>query len=234
MTNDQEKEIQIIRKNNLRKVIIDEFDDNIDKFAATVDKHRNFIYALLWGIDNPNNRKITDKMARFLEKKSGMVDGFLDSDGSASAVNKNVLNIPFLDVELSTKLQEMKHSPELSFPLLFSELNGKPINSPTDLFAVKVFDNSLFPHVKFGDTVIVDYSMRRLENNQYYLVKYYEIFYIRKVKFEQGKVFLYSHVMNSDNEMQANEHKISSDDKALEILGIVVFMLVHSQPYFRS
>lgn len=234
MTNDQEKEIQIIRKDNLRKVIVDKFNDNIDKFAAAVDKHRNFIYALLWDIDNPNNRKITDKMARFLEKKSGLVDGFLDSDGSASAISRNVLNIPFLEIELSTRLQEMKYSPELSFPLLFSELNGKPINSPTDLFAVKVFDNSLFPQVKFGDTVIIDYSMRRLESNQYYLVKYYEIFYIRRVKFEQGRVFLYSHTGNSDIEMQTNEHKISSSDKYLEILGIVAFMFSHSQPYFRG
>ena len=76
--------------------------------------------------------------------------------------------------------------------------------------------------------------MRRLENNQYYLVKYYEIFYIRRVRFEQGNIFLYSHMINSDNEMQTNEHKISSEDKALEVLGIIVFMLVHSQPYFRS
>ncbi|RTL10388.1 MAG: S24 family peptidase [Neisseriaceae bacterium] len=234
MMNDQEKIIQTNRKNNLRKVIIDEFDDNIDKFAAAVDKHRNFIYALLWDTDNPNSRKITDKMARFLEKKSGMVDGFLDSDGSASAINKNILNIPFLEVEMSTKLEEMKYSVELSFPLLSSELYGKPINSPKDLFAVKVFDNSLFPFIKFGDTVIIDYSMRRVEDNHYYLVKYYGIFYLRKAKVELGEVFLCSHVAYNSIETPSKEHKILSKDSQLEVLGIVVFTLLHSQPYFRS
>lgn len=233
MINDQDKEIQIIRKKNLRKAILDRFSDNIDEFAAAVDKHRNFIYALLWDVNNPNNRKITDKMARFLEKQSGIPDGYLDSADTNSLVINGILNIPYLDIETSTRLQEMKYSSERSFPILSTELNGKPVNSLKDLFAVRIFDNSLFPHVKFGDTVLIDYSMRQVQNNQYYLVKYYGIFYIRKAKIEQGKLLLCSHI-SEDNDSQLNGHQITVDDKKLEILGIVVFMFIHSQPYFRS
>lgn len=233
MINDQEKEIQIIRKNNLRKVIVDKFNDNIDEFAAAVGKHRNFIYALLWGVDNPNNRKITDKMARFLEKQSGTPDEYLDGVDSDLILSNGILNIPYLDVELSTRVQEMKYSTERSFPILATELNGKPVNTSKDLFAVRVFDSSLFPNVKFGDTVVIDYSMRQVQNNQYYLIKYYGVFYIRKAKIEQGRLFLHSHMTN-DIDSQLDEHRIAINDNDLEVLGIVVFMLIHSQPYFRS
>lgn len=233
MINDQEKEIQVRRKNNLRKAIIDNFNNSIDEFAAAVDKHRNFVYALLWDVDNPNNRKITDKMARFLEKKSNIPDRYLDNEDNSLIVNRIISNVPYLDVELSTRLQEMKYSKDTSFPILSAELNGRPINTLKDLFAVKVFDNSLFPYVKFGDTVVIDYSMRRLENNQYYLIRHYGFFYIRIAKIEHGKFFLCSHA-NNDSELQANEHKISLEDEKLEVLGIVAFMLIHSQPYFRG
>ena len=220
------------RKRNLKAIINHQFDGSVDAFASFLDKHKNFIYSLLWDVENPNNRKITDKMARLIEKHLQLQDGYLDKiDNSItdSYVSQNYIYIPYLDIIESENTAIERMSEEPSFPLLHSEILKKNLNS-TDLVAVKTFDNSMVPYCDFEDTLVVDRSFTNLRSNQYYLIKYFNKLYIRKFEQEDG-----NSIFTVENNSLSNYKNINIQEnkKQLTIIGIIVFRFLSSTKFMR-
>lgn len=223
-----ENELQRLRKANLQKAITEKFNDNIEEFAIAVAKHRNFIYALLWDVANPNNRKISDKMARFLEKHAGLGNGYLDRSDPNSLDNEYITYVNYLDVIKSNNSENLVLSEEPDFPILRSELNKAEISSASDLLAIRVFDSSLTPVLNFNDTIIIDRSVIGLRNAQYYLITYHRQVQIRRLHQEAGK---FKFVLNLN--VDGYEQELDPESKNLTIEGIMVFSFKHTNSFIR-
>lgn len=80
-------ELQITRLKRIKKIIFEQFNDNIDQFSEFVGKNRHSVYSMLWDIENKNRRNITTDFAREIESKFNLPTGFLDEENETIAAN---------------------------------------------------------------------------------------------------------------------------------------------------
>lgn len=228
MENSNLLELQKARKSNLKNLINDSYDGSVEAFAALVGKHKNFIYSLLWDVENPNNRNITDKMSRLFEKILNLEAGYLDRLVGSSSIG-DYTYIKFLDIKDSIGTEKLSISDETSFPIIVNDLFKRNLVAD-DLIAVRVFDNSMIPFCDFDDVVIIDRSFREHQEQQYYLIRYNLKFFIRRLDFgSEGYVF------NIENSHSAHLNTINTETEKdkLDIIGIIVFRFQSSNKFMR-
>lgn len=221
-------ELQKTRKSNLKTLINKAYDGTVDAFAARVGKHKNFIYSLLWDVDNPNNRSISDKMARLFEKVLNLESGYLDKLSETSAIGDYVF-LKFIDISDSIELANMSISEETSFPIIVNDLFKKNLVA-SDLVAVRVFDNSMFPYCDFDDVLIIDTSFKEFRDQQYYLIRYNGKLLIRRLDFGvEGFVFnIENHLSN-----YCNSINVEMEKNKIKLEGVVVFRHLSSTKFVR-
>lgn len=221
-------ELQKARKSNLKSLISESYDGVVDAFATRVGKHKNFIYSLLWDVDNPNNRNITDKMARLFEKVLNLENGYLDRLAGVSAISDYVF-LKFIDVTDSAGTEKLAISDETSFPIIVNDLFKRNLVS-SDLVAVKVFDNSMIPFCDFDDVIIIDTSFKELREQQYYLIRYNLKLLIRRLDFGSD-----GYVFNIENNFSnhVNTINVKTEKSKLDIIGITVFRFLNSNKFVR-
>jgi hypothetical protein len=221
-------ELQKARKNNLKSLINESYDGAIDVFATKVGKHKNFIYSLLWDVDNPNNRNITDKMARLFEKILNLENGYLDRLSGSSSIGDYVY-LKFIDIADSMGTDKLAISEEISFPMIVNDIFKRNLVA-SDLVAVRVFDNSMIPFCDFDDVIIIDTSFKDLREQQYYLIRYNYKLLIRRLDFGAD-----GYVFNIENNFSNHINTINVDKEKnkLYVVGIVVFRFLSSNRFIR-
>ena len=202
--------VQKIRKDNLKKLIKERFNDKIDAFSEFVGKNKYVVYAMLWDVENPNSRKISDATARAIEQKLSIEIFSLDSEPDKILEDPSVLIIPLMDYKLSNDLGDIyvHNYDRVKLPKeLFQN-----INSTSDLIAFKIPDMEMFPFYSIGDIIIVNKLKRSVEDNHQYLI------------FSDGK-FRVRTLISKDNHpyiKPANSPgDISQNDSKFKIFGIV-------------
>lgn len=70
--------IQIIRKQNLNKLLKEKFNSNEEEFGNRIGKDRYFLYPLLWNCETAGSREVTDKTARTIEQSLLLPSNYLD------------------------------------------------------------------------------------------------------------------------------------------------------------
>lgn len=223
-------ELQKARKHNLRCLIDEFYSGSVEGFASVVGKHKNFIYSLLWDVDNPNHRPISDKMSRLLEKAANKESGYLDRLVGTASISDYVY-IKFLDILDATGTDKLPISDEPSYPLLLNDIFKRELVA-SDLLAVRVFDNSMVPYCDFEDIIIIDKSFYEPREQQYYLIRYNLRYLIRRLDFGvDGYVFNTEkndskHLNNINMEKELEKNK-------LDIIGIVVLRSLNADRFKR-
>lgn len=202
--------IQKTRKENLKKIIKDKFGDKIDVFAKHIGKNKHVVYAMLWDVDNSNNRKISDATARAIEQKLSIELFSLDQEQCIVEIDPNMVIIPFMDNKLSNDLGDVYiHTYErIKLPKNMFE----NIANISDLLAFKISNMDMFPSYSIGDIVIINRLKQSIEDNHQYLVKQDGKFLIRTFTTKNNKIYI--SYFKETLELEAN-------DSGFEIFGIV-------------
>ena len=88
------------RKNNLRRLIDDQYGGVVNRLAAEVQAPHSAIWRLLAENKTANSRTMGEKMARRIERACGLDEGWMDRDPSAqtseesSALAERILALP--------------------------------------------------------------------------------------------------------------------------------------------
>ncbi len=224
-------EQQRIRKANLKQLINEQFNGNVEDFARALEKHKNFIYSLLWDVANPNSRKLTDKMCRLIELNLNVQPGYLDKIEANTYISTNsFVYIKYLDIFDSQQTRTESVAEELSFPIQLVELDKNGLNA-VDLIAVRVFDNTMQPYCNFDDTLIIDKSFVELRENHYYLINYGNKFYTRRLATNESNEFIFVAENNLIGKHKPIDVELNKNN--LEIFGIVVFRFLNSEKFMR-
>lgn len=171
-------QIQIIRKENLNKILHDKFNNNISEFAEKIGKNRYFLYGLLWGIEKTASRKVTDKTARIIEKHLLLPLNSLDNKIMRS--NYNVFDIKLVDIYQSEQNRMLSFYTDKSIFISELELSIRNINYQ-DIFCVRISDNSMNPIFVVDDVIFFDKTKTEFLNNKIYFISLNGSFLIRKL-----------------------------------------------------
>lgn len=171
-------QIQNIRKKNLGLIIDQKFAGSVDLFAKALEKNKFFCYGLLWSLDKPSGRKVTDKTSRIIENKLGLPSGFLDIE--SISINLCTQYISMVDLALSEQLNELTISNE-SIAISESELVYHRLQ-PNNLLALRINDLSMVKYFMPGDIIIIDSSKKEVLNNKVFFLSYNHQFAFRRVQ----------------------------------------------------
>lgn len=171
-------QIQNTRKRNLAVIIEQKFAGSVDLFAKALDKNKFFCYGLLWSLDKPSGRKVTDKTSRLIEYKLELPSGFLDTEN----ISKNICTqyIPMVDLALSEQLNELNKLSE-TIAISESELVYHRLQ-PHNLIAIRINDLSMVKYFMPGDIIIVDSSKKEILNSKVFFLSYNRQFAFRRIQ----------------------------------------------------
>lgn len=204
---EQSKLIQKIRKNNLKKIIKNDFGDKIDVFADKIGKNKFVVYAMLWPIENLNHRKISDATSRAIEQKLGLELFSLDAEQDQYVDDPNYIIIPFMDIKSSNEYGDIfLHSTErIKLPKAMFD----NISSIGDLIAYKICDMEMYPLYGIGDIVIVNRLKSEIEDGHQYLIQHKGKFIIRTLTSIEDVVLIESSRVSVQIKKQSSEITIA-------------------------
>lgn len=171
-------DVQILRKKNLTKIIDLKFAGSVDLFAKTLNKNKFFIYGLLWSLDKPSGRKITDKTSRLIENELGLPNGFLDNEIIPDDLCTQY--IPIIDISTSEQLNSLSLSSQ-SIAISESELRFNRLKFE-NLLAIRIADLSMVKYFMPSDIVFIDVSKINLISNKVYFINYNQSFVFRFIQ----------------------------------------------------
>lgn len=171
-------QIQIVRKENLNKILHDKFNNNVSEFAERIGKNRYFLYGLLWGVEKTSSRKVTDKTARLIEKHLLLPLNSLDNKVMPS--DYNVLDVKLVDIFKSEQNRMLSFHNNRSIFISELELSIRNINYQ-DIFCVRINDNSMNPLFMVDDVIFFDKTKTEFLNNKIYFICLNGSFLIRKL-----------------------------------------------------
>lgn len=202
--------LQEIRKNNLKKIIKDFFENKVELYANKMGKNKYVVYAMLWETTNPNHRKITEQAARAIEQKLGLDLYYMDNENTEQTIDVDNLIIPLIDYQESNNMHDLHvhESERIKLPKgLF--LN---IASAHELIGFKIPNMDMFPHYSIGDIVIINRAKRSIEDDHAYLIRIDNKFHIRILKTVNEILYICS--LNK-------EQQFDIDSNRIKIYGIV-------------
>lgn len=100
MDNMDKKTIQLNRINNIKRIVEEKFNGNIESFADYLGKSKFIVYAWLWDLDKPQRRNITTETARMIELKLALPTNLLDS-------SEGIVDTGVIDFEDLLKYQKL-------------------------------------------------------------------------------------------------------------------------------
>jgi hypothetical protein len=169
-----------VRRENLRRYILDKYEGNRAAFSRAAGVHQNQINLLV--TDNEEHRRnLGEALARKMEQALEMPAGFFDTvhapgeeatiEVSAWDVPEGLLHIVGRD-DVLTKLTLKQR--------FLNQLVGK-ITSPANLRTCRLATRDLEPEVAFGEHVIVDIGAQAVTSDGAYILGHGNDMFLRRV-----------------------------------------------------
>jgi hypothetical protein len=171
-------EVQKIRRNNLRRFIEDKFDGSVNAFAKYIARPASFFYDALSG-----KWPLGEKIMRYIEETFNLIRYELDRTDDGSFEHRRFELIKVFSKELLIHKLDGINFPEDNLDVLPVSLEN--INrlswDISDLFWVKVDDNSMEPKLSQGSSVLVYRQYKELVNGKIYVVRAGNSVLIRRI-----------------------------------------------------
>lgn len=155
------------RRENLVAYVRDAYGGNRAEFCRAINKNPNLINLVLTNNED-YRRNIGEKLARDIEKRAGIADGWLDSPRGAGV--RKTTRVPIIPAQTETP-DKAPLSGDFSVTL--------PVDDPSlslratgtaNLVIVAVQEASMAPTVSVGDWVWVDLGVKKVTGDGVYLV----------------------------------------------------------------
>lgn len=155
------------RRENLAAYIQDTYAGNRAEFCRAIDKNQNLINLVLTG--NPDYRRnIGEKLARDIEKRAGIAEGWLDSPRGTGV--RKTTRIPIIPAQADIP-DKAPLSSDFSVTLPTDDPSLALRSTGTaNLAIIAVQEPSMSPTVKVGDWVWVDLGVKKIAGDGVYFV----------------------------------------------------------------
>lgn len=216
-----EIELQRLRKKNLKTILDQDFNGNVEEFAKTLEKNKYFIYGLLWDVEKRSSRNITDKTARYIEKNLRLPDFYLDRQDLV--VDSRIYYIPFIDIGESEDLNRLVFSPENSIAISKFELINNQLD-PEALLATRITDESMNKFFSIDEIILIDRNKTEFVSNRVYFINTRQNFAFRRVarSIATGKIDIYNLTKEDDEKNYTSILSVDTIDD-IQIIGVPVF-----------
>lgn len=167
-----------VRRENLRKLVLDRYDGNRAAFSRAAEVHQNQVNLLL--TDNMEHRRnLGEALARKLEHTLGLTSGWLDTVHSAATAHL----VPTLDVPAPLAgifgKEDMLHSMWL-YESHLELLEGR-ITNKSNLHVCRVATRDLDPEISVGDHLLIDLGAKAISVDGVYVVQNGTNLFLRRV-----------------------------------------------------
>jgi hypothetical protein len=170
-----------VRRENLRKLVLDKYDGNRAAFSRAAGVHQNQINLLLTDNDE-HRRNLGEAFARKLEEALRLRVGYFDiprsGDALQAVVDVRQLEIP---VELSHMFRHKDRIHHLSFLQTWVGSLAGRITSPDNLFITALDTHDIEPEASPGDTVVIDIAVRAVVADGIYVLQRGTTLFLRRV-----------------------------------------------------
>lgn len=237
MDSKKNREIYLIRKNNIEFIIKNKFNEKESAFAKAINKPLSQVCNWL---SDKTTKPVGAKLAAHIETMLNLEKGSLDhpiTDSKTENPNQEINCLPeivYIPVLGFTKSEitgyisfEAMQSSDFPMPLNYLKLyemsadNAKICLMPGNGMEPRLFNN---------DYILINTARRLLTDNKIYAVIYNNEFYIKRIiKNVDGSVTLFS-----DNRARAFEDKIISKEQInrLIIIGQAIVLVRGTIPQF--
>ena len=166
-------ELAEARRLNLQKFVNEKFGGNKAAFCRASGKNPNLI--VLGLAPNPNIRRaIGERLARDIEQKMNLPNGWLDLDSGASF--ERYLTVPIVSLE------NMSQTVEKLF--LSERVLNRVCDNPTSLAAVRGLympSSEMLPAISQDDIMLVDNDCKEFTKDGVYVIESRKSVFIRRV-----------------------------------------------------
>ncbi len=212
-------EITEIRRTNLIALIDEKFGGNRAAFCRNTGKHPNLMNLVL-SVNPAIRRNIGEKLARDLETKLGLSEGWLDQPREGGSAGR-VYTFPIVRLDALDKSGIEKI-------VLGQDVAARALDRPSSMANVKVayaVNNDMAPAISQGDMMFVDTAAKDLDRSgTYVLLRDTEVFVRRITRLITGAT-----KVSADNDPQS-ALEFQPGKMKLRSAGRVVGVLRFSQP----
>lgn len=165
-----------IRRANLAGLIQDRFQGNRAAFCRATEKNPNLINLILSNNEDIR-RNLGEKLARDIEEKMGLPDGWLDVGREGGALGE-VYTFPV------TRLDAMEAS-GVEKIVIGQDVAAKHLDKPTAMAAVRacyMIGDEMRPAISQGDILLVDTGCSEIERDGVYVITRGKDVFVRRVR----------------------------------------------------
>ncbi|MCC2645564.1 MAG: putative phage repressor [Burkholderiales bacterium] len=198
------------RITNLKRIILENYNNSIHQFAKSIGRHSSQFYNLFKG-----DRSFGQKLARNLEVRLNLPALSLDKSSLEETIINKILIIPHLNINalddytpISNKIFTLEKAIAEHHGWSIDKLRGLIIN-----------DESMSPIITLGSKIIIDISQKRLYDDKIYVLSQNNKIFIKRI-FHLADNILYE--ARSDN-IGYETIKFRSDQ--INIIGRVLCIL---------
>jgi len=212
-----------IRLTNLERLIRESFGNNVSTFAKKIELSISYTSELKNG-----KKTFTEKTARKLEKKLGLIDGYFDS--STPFTLEQTISVPLYSVKLSAGDGcEMLPSEELgTVQYSMEDMKTFGVSKASDLIALRAEGDSMSPLINDGAKVIINTGQKEIIDNRHYA--FYTDDCVARVKTLRKAIK--GIVIISENPSYSEEIITENDNINITIIGEVVGW--YNLPFYKK
>jgi hypothetical protein len=205
-----------VRRVNLRSLIEERFEGNRAAFCRHTGKNPNLINLLLTH-NKEYHRNIGEKLARDIEGRMSLQEGWLDRVAGATATSQQLV-LPVCDGALPPSGGEPEPHTAMSIPLEQAKEQWAAATTLQNLCGLVISEDAMAPTLAHGDMAIVDRGINEVGRDGIYCINRGGRAVVRRFQTNMNGTL----TMLSDSPSYKSMEVSSKDLKSLEVFGRVV------------
>lgn len=160
-----------VRRENLRRLVLDKFEGNRAAFSRAAGVHQNQVNLLLTDND-AHRRNLGEGLARKIEGTLGLVDGYLDVPNSGRFTEEtHLVRAIAIPPGLSEVLRADDQVHSVCYHKQWLQSYTGQVTSLNNLAIAIVTTHDLHPEVKLGDRVMIDTGVKAVTADGVYILQ---------------------------------------------------------------
>lgn len=174
------KQIFEVRRENLRRLVLDKYEGNRAAYSRAAGVHQNQVNLLL--TDNLEHRRnLGEALARKMESDLGVAAGFFDVDHAGGAGNTFSINSPELVAPLSSVFRRCDMVSSVVFTDSFAAAIAPRVTDKANVIITKLTTKDMEPEIRMEATLLVDTEVKAVTLDGVYILTRGSDVFLRRV-----------------------------------------------------
>lgn len=205
-----------VRRVNLRSLIEEKYEGNRAAFCRATGKNPNLINLLLTN-NKDYHRNIGEKLARDIERRMSLPDGWLDRAAGATAASQQ-LTLPICEGDLLPDGMEHQPTKVMSISLEYAKEQWAGVTALQNLCGLVISEDAMAPTLAVGDTAIIDRGVTTVSRDGMYCINRNGTAVVRRFQANMNGTL----TLLPDNPSYKSTELAAKDLKSLKVFGRAV------------